>query len=172
MTDAADRRTTAEHRRLAEATGRAEDDLFSANPWYEWGPYLSERAWGTVREDYSESGDAWTSFPHEHARSRAYRWNEDGMAGVSDIRHDLGPDEPTLDVLPTLWFRNTWSWGGGAARPRIERDGTGLTVADHRLAGYRLEAAPGPDGAPAEALFCDNETNAPRLFGSEATTPF
>jgi hypothetical protein len=48
---------TAEHARLAEATGRAEDDLFSANPWYEWGPYLSERAWGTVREDYSESGD-------------------------------------------------------------------------------------------------------------------
>ena len=80
---------TAEHARLAEATGRAEDDLFSANPWYEWGPYLSERAWGTVREDYSESGDAWDSFPHDHARSRAYRWNEDGMAGISDIRHEL-----------------------------------------------------------------------------------
>ena len=80
---------TAEHARLAEATGRAEDDLFSANPWYEWGPYLSERAWGTVREDYSESGDAWESFPHDHARSRAYRWNEDGMAGISDIRHEL-----------------------------------------------------------------------------------
>ena len=80
---------TAEHARLAEATGRAEDDLFSANPWYEWGPYLSERAWGTVREDYSESGDAWSSFPHDHARSRAYRWNEDGMAGLSDIRHEL-----------------------------------------------------------------------------------
>ena len=80
---------TAEHARLAEATGRAEDDLFSANPWYEWGPYLSERAWGTVREDYSEGGDAWESFPHDHARSRAYRWNEDGMAGISDIRHEL-----------------------------------------------------------------------------------
>ena len=76
-------------RRLAEATGRAEDDLFAANPWYEWGPYLSERAWGTVREDYSASGDAWSSFPHDHARSRAYRWNEDGMAGISDIRHEL-----------------------------------------------------------------------------------
>ena len=82
-------RTTAEHRRLAEATGRAEDDLFGANPWYEWGPYLSERAWGTVREDYSADGDAWASFPHDHARSRAYRWNEDGMAGLSDIHHDL-----------------------------------------------------------------------------------
>src|SRR3954462_989081 len=80
---------TAEHARLAEATGRAEDDLFDANPWYEWGPYLSERAWGTVREDYSENGDAWNSFPHEHARSRAYRWNEDGMAGLWGIRHEL-----------------------------------------------------------------------------------
>src|SRR3954454_3726412 len=276
---------TVEHRRLAEATGRAEDDLFSANPWYEWGPYLSERAWGTVREDYSASGDAWASFPHDHARSRADRWNEDGMAGLSDIRHELclalslwngndpilkermfgltgpqgnhgedvkeywwyleglpshsllrwryhypqaafpydalvhhgrglndpelelletgvfdgdrywsvdvtyakasptevlmrielenhGPDEATLEVLPTLWFRNTWSWGGDGARPRIERDGTVLTVTDHRLAGYRLEAAPGPDGAAAEPLFCENETNAPRLFGSDATTPF
>ena len=82
-------RDTAEHRRLAEATGRAEEDLFGANPWYEWGPYLSERAWGTVREDYSADGDAWSSFPHDHARSRAYRWNEDGMAGISDLRHEL-----------------------------------------------------------------------------------
>jgi hypothetical protein len=80
---------TAEHARLAEATGPAEDDLFEANPWYEWGPYLSERAWGTVREDYSDGGDAWGYFPHDHARSRAYRWNEDGMAGLSDIHHDL-----------------------------------------------------------------------------------
>ena len=89
MPKATEQPRTAEHARLAEATGRAEDDLFSANPWYEWGPYLSERAWGTVREDYSESGDAWDSFPHDHARSRAYRWNEDGMAGISDIRHEL-----------------------------------------------------------------------------------
>ena len=81
--------TTAEHARLAQATGRAEDDLFESNPWYEWGPYLSERAWGTVREDYSDSGDAWSFFPHDHARSRAYRWNEDGMAGLSNIHHDL-----------------------------------------------------------------------------------
>src|SRR6476660_2229369 len=80
---------TAEHARLAEATGRAEDDLFGANPWYEWGPYLAERAWGTVREDYSADGDAWSSFPHDHARSRAYRWNEDGMAGISDVRQEL-----------------------------------------------------------------------------------
>ena len=276
---------TAEHARLAEATGRAEDDLFSANPWYEWGPYLSERAWGTVREDYSESGDAWSSFPHDHARSRAYRWNEDGMAGLSDIRHELclalalwngndpilkermfgltgpqgnhgedvkeywwyleglpshallrwryhypqaafpyeqlvdhgrglqdpelelldtgvfdddrywsvdvtyakasptevlmrielenhGPDEATLHVLPTLWFRNIWSYGDDGPRPRIEGDGPALTVADHRLAGYRLDGAPGPDGSLPEALLCENESNAPRVFGAAATTPY
>ena len=86
---AAPRGVTAEHARLAEATGAAEDVLSEANPWYEWGPYLSERAWGTVREDYSDSGDAWEYFPHDHARSRAFRWNEDGMAGLSDIHHDL-----------------------------------------------------------------------------------
>src|ERR1700761_6760140 len=56
--------------------------------WRRWGPYLSERAWGTVREDYSAHGDAWGYFPHDHARSRAYRWNEDGIAGISD-RHQL-----------------------------------------------------------------------------------
>jgi hypothetical protein len=53
--------------------------------WKKWGPYLSERQWGTVREDYSESGDAWSSFPNDHARSRAYRWGEDGMLGISDV---------------------------------------------------------------------------------------
>jgi hypothetical protein len=276
---------TAEHARLAHATGRAEEDLFNANPWYEWGPYLSERAWGTVREDYSESGDAWSSFPHDHARSRAYRWNEDGMAGISDIRHELclslalwngrdgilkermfgltgpqgnhgedakeywwyleglpshallkwryhypqaafpydallrhgrglndpelelldtgvfdddrywsvdvtyakatptellvrievenhGPDEATLDVLPTLWFRNTWSWGDGVPRPRLARDGDGIRVEEHRLAGYRLDAAPGPDGTPAQPLFCENETNMPRVFGAPPITPY
>ena len=274
---------TAEHARLAEATGRAETSLFTANPWYEWGPYLSERAWGTVREDYSADGDAWRSFPHDHARSRAYRWNEDGMAGISDIRHELclglalwngrdpilkermfglagpegnhgedakeywwyleglpshallhwryhypqgefpyerlvqhgrglqdpelelldtgafdddrywsvdvtyakatptevlmrvvvenhGPDEATLDVLPTLWFRNTWSWAQGAPRPRIERDGTSLRVDEHALAGYRLDAAPGPDGLAPEALFCENDTNLPRVFGAPPST--
>src|SRR3954465_12161084 len=80
---------SAEHARLAEATGRAEDDLFSANPWYEWGPYLAERAWGTVREDYSATGDAWEFFTHDQARSRAYRWNEDGMAGLCDREQRL-----------------------------------------------------------------------------------
>src|SRR4051794_15804118 len=73
-----------ERQRMADA-GSPEEGLESASPWYRWGPYLSERAWGSVREDYSADGDAWASFPHDHARSRAYRWNEDGMAGLSDV---------------------------------------------------------------------------------------
>ena len=73
---------TAEHARLEDArTGRA--------PWKAWGPYLSERQWGTVREDYSGNGDAWNYFTHEQARSRAYRWGEDGIAGVCDERQRL-----------------------------------------------------------------------------------
>ena len=271
------KQTTAEHGRLAEATGLAEDDLFSANPWYEWGPYLSERAWGTVREDYSESGDAWGSFPHDHARSRAYRWNEDGMAGISDIRHELclalalwngrdpilkermfgltgpqgnhgedvkeywwyleglpshallrwryhypqdafpyeqlvdhgrgredpelelldtgvfdddrywavevtyakaspteilqrivltnhGADEATLHVLPTLWFRNTWSWGGRgdatADRARRERPDRG---------GPRARGVPAPGGprprrvAPRAAFLRERDEHRSRL---------
>lgn len=74
--------TTKERQRLEEHHN------FKAN-WKNWGPYLSERAWGTVREDYSESGDPWTSFPHDHARSRAYRWNEDGIGGISDRKQFL-----------------------------------------------------------------------------------
>ena len=69
----------AEDKRLEESRGRTAH-------WKRWGPYLAERAWGTVREDYSENGSAWEYFPHDHARSRAYRWNEDGIAGISD-RH-------------------------------------------------------------------------------------
>jgi hypothetical protein len=75
-------RDTVEHQRLAENTaGRAN--------WKQWGPYLSERQWGTVREDYSAHGTAWDYFPHEHARSRAYRWGEDGLAGFSDAQSRL-----------------------------------------------------------------------------------
>src|SRR2546421_10782099 len=69
----------AEQARLAENKSPEE-------PWYFWGPYLAERAWGTVREDYSANGDAWNYLPHDHARSRAYRWNEDGLGGISDFK--------------------------------------------------------------------------------------
>ena len=80
---------TAEHDRLEEARERAV-------PWKKWGPYLSERQWGTVREDYSEGGDAWNYFTHDQARSRAYRWGEDGLAGISD-------DQQRLCFALALW---------------------------------------------------------------------
>src|ERR1700757_4366013 len=70
---------TKEEIRLSDSSARVKH-------WKRWGPYLSERAWGTVREDYSANGTAWEYFPHDHARSRAYRWNEDGLAGICD-RH-------------------------------------------------------------------------------------
>ena len=73
---------TEEQRRLEEATRRAAH-------WRRWGPYLSERQWGTVREDYSPGGTAWEYFPHDHARSRVYRWGEDGLAGISDNHQRL-----------------------------------------------------------------------------------
>ena len=80
---------TAEHLRLEEARKRSV-------PWKKWGPYLSERQWGTVREDYSEGGDAWNYFTHDQARSRAYRWGEDGLAGISD-------DQQRLCFALALW---------------------------------------------------------------------
>jgi hypothetical protein len=273
-------------RARVEAFGRPEDGLVEATPWYLWGPYLSERQWGTVREDYSADGDAWGSFPHDHARSRAYRWGEDGLAGICDAHGRLclalalwngrdeilkerlfgltghegnhgedakelwwhvdalpshallryryhypraaypylelvernrgrsklegevelydtaafadgawlvdvtyakaAPDDvavrirvtndgetpETLHVLPTLWFRNTWSWTPTAARPSL-RPGHGGILAEHDTLGpYVLRAAPASGGAAPEALFCENETNADRLYGRPGTTPF
>src|SRR3989337_3549479 len=73
---------TAEHQRLIENAGKTV-------PLVKWGPYLSERQWGTVREGYSEGGDAWNFVTHDHARSRAYRWGEDGLAGISDDKQRL-----------------------------------------------------------------------------------
>ncbi|WP_308167278.1 MGH1-like glycoside hydrolase domain-containing protein [Catellatospora tritici] len=269
----------AERRRLADADA-------GAQPWRAWGPYLSERAWGTVREDYSEHGTAWEYFPHDHARSRAYRWNEDGLAGVCDERQtfcfglalwngvdpilkerlfgltgnegnhgedakeywwytdstpthswmswryhypqrefpyselvavnrqleraepeyeladtgvfaddrywvvtaDYAKAEPTdlcvlvsltnrastpatIHVLPTLWFRNTWSWGlpGRDDKPEIIVEqvagGGGALHARHRILGQLVLQG---DGDPTP-LACDNETNARRLWGYEET---
>src|SRR3954452_11459663 len=77
MADQTTAQTTVEDRRLAEDARRERN-------WKRWGPYLAERQWGTVREDYSSDGDCWNYFPHDHARSRAYRWGEDGLLGFSD----------------------------------------------------------------------------------------
>jgi len=259
--------------------------------WRKWGPYLSDRAWGTVREDYSANGDAWSYFPHDHARSKAYRWGEDGIAGFCDryqilcwamafwnerdpilkeryfglvptegnhgedvkeyyfhvdalpshayqrllykypqraypyewlIRenrergardpefelidtgifdddryfdieieiakedadtlvfrvtaHNRGPERAPLHLIPNLWFRNTWSWGGTfPPTPVITRIDGGLLADDSNappLAGLLHDSHLGPhvfevpEGA--EILFTDNETNMPRIYGPQA----
>lgn len=265
----------------------------SAN-WKKWGPYLSERAWGTVREDYSENGTAWDFFPHDHARSKAYRWNEDGLAGISDRDqhlcfalalwngrdailkerlfgltgpegnhgedvkeyyfyldstpthsymkmlykyphsefpyadlvdenkrrgfHDLeyelldsgvfkenryfdvlveyakadqedilvrinianrGPEAAECHILPTLWFRNTWSWGYAAGpmgdapgKPELRRiagpGGVSTVRTEHPTTGaYYFYAAGRPD-----LVFTENETNAERLYGFHNSSPY
>jgi hypothetical protein len=256
-------------------------------PWRKWGPYLSERQWGTVREDYSESGDAWNYFSHDQARSRAYRWGEDGLAGICDDHQHLcfalalwngkdpilkerlfgltnsegnhgedvkeyyfyldstpthsymkylykypqaaypysnlvetnrrrnrqefeyelldtgvfdqdryfdvfveyakaapediliqiticnrGPEPAALHVLPTLWFRNVWSWDGNVARPLLRQaaptDGGGVIAASHPELGERFLYC---EGEP-ELFFTENETNTQRLVGVPNRTPF
>ncbi|WP_156023061.1 glucosidase [Terracoccus sp. 273MFTsu3.1] len=275
-------------RARVDSFGHPEDGLHEATPWYDWGPYLSERAWGTVREDYSADGSAWDYFPHDHARSRAYRWGEDGMAGVSDVGqnlcmalalwngrdpiikermfgltgpegnhgedvkeywwfldalpshawlrwryhypqaeypyaalvaesarrdhtqpeyelmdtgvfdddrywvvdvvhakadpHDLlmevrvtnaGPDVATLHVLPQLWFRNTWSWDVGAIRPALRATGPDRVQVQHpRFGELEWELAPAPAGGPPDLLFCENETNGRRLYGSDSSADY
>src|SRR3954467_7862383 len=276
-------------RQRVETFGHLEDGLRDASDWYLLGPYLSERQWGTVREDYSANGDAWSYLPHDHARSRAYRWGEDGMAGFSDIEQQLclslalwngedpilkermfgltgaqanhgedvkeywwyvdavpshawnrwryhypqmafpyedllaengrrgnlepeyelldtnafdedrywivevdyakadptdilmtvrvtnaGPDDDVLHVLPTAWFRNTWSWDVDAPKPAMWADAASeVTIAHPFLGDLAMVAGASPvDGASPDVLFCENETNFQRLYGSSPTTPY
>jgi hypothetical protein len=266
---------TAEEFRLKEARE-------PESPWKKWGPYLSERQWGTVREDYSEGGNAWDYFTHDQARSRAYRWGEDGLAGVSDDQqqlcfalalwngrdpilkerlfgltnsesnhgedvkeyyfyldstpthsymkylykypqsefpyanlvntsrsrsrnefeyelldtgvfndnryfdvfvefakespediliqisvHNRGPQPADLHILPTLWFRNTWSWAGSADRPSMERVGSAIKAVHPEL-GERFLYCEGN----ATLLFTENETNTQRIFGVPNRSPY
>jgi len=278
--DAAAAGTSAELKRL-------EDSREWNSPWRLWGPYLSERQWGTVREDYSQDGDAWQYLTHDHARSRAYHWGEDGLAGFCDIKQRLcfalalwngkdpilkerlfglsngqgnhgedvkeyyfyldstpthsymkwlykypqaafpyadlvktnasrsrqdyeyelidtgvfaddryfdvvveyaksspeecfiqitvtnrGPDAATIDLLPTLWFRNTWSWWPGAKKPGLTAAngarGASVVAASHPEIGERWLHC---DGAP-PLLFTENETNTERLFATPNATPY
>ena len=275
-------------RERVEQFGRLEDGLRQGGEWYRWGPYVSERQWGTVREDYSADGNAWDSLPHDHARSRAYRWGEDGLAGFCDIEQRLclslalwngrdpilkerafgltgpqgnhgedvkeywwyldavpshawnrwryhypqaaypyqdlidtnarrsryepeyelldtgafdgdrywitevhyakagpddllmsiqvtnaGPEAETIHVLPTAWFRNTWSWGDDEPRPGLRASGDRSVAIDHPFSGtLELIAAVGPDGTGPQLLFCENETNLARLYGAAPVTPY
>lgn len=273
--------TTAEEDRLAEVRAGGAD-------WRRWGTYLSERAWGTVREDYSADGDAWSYFPFEHARSRAYRWNDDGMAGwcdrdqticlglslwngndpilkerpyglsnsqgnhgedvkdywfytdnlpthayasmvykyphaafpYDDLLHtnesrgqdvgeyklfdalkddwlanryfdvevvyakaspedfvcritvtNRGADAAPITVLPTLWYRNTWTWEQGAVAPRIVKDREGVAHTTHPMLGDRWLYVTSSTGETPDLLFCENETNNTALFGSPNASP-
>jgi len=276
---------SAEHRTSGGAEAlRLEEDASRVRNWKRWGPYLAERQWGTVREDYSPWGQCWDYFSHDHARSRAYRWGEDGLLGITDRegrlcfglalwngkdpilkerlfgltgpegnhgedvkecyyyldstpthswlkalykypqaeypyaalveenhrrgKHDSefeltdtgvfdenryfdvfieyakaspddiviavtvanrGPDAAVLDVLPTLWFRNTWSWGregeGYWPKPSIRVEDARLTAEHETLGRFVLQAAD-TDGVRPEILLTDNETNTGKLFGS------
>ncbi|HEX3728506.1 MAG TPA: hypothetical protein VHV47_01790 [Opitutaceae bacterium] len=276
--------------RNPELTRLAEDAKRGKN-WKRWGSYLSERQWATVREDYSADGESWKYFTHEDARSRAYRWGEDGLLGITDRECRLcfalalwngrdpflkerlfgltntegnhgedvkecyfyldstpthswmralykypqdafpyerllaenrsrGRDQPefelldtgifdgnryfdigieyakagpndfciqvtvanrgteaaTLHLLPTLWFRNTWSWGcrheGCEVKPKLRATGTGQVQADHAsLERFFLDIEAGPGGAP-ELLFTENETNAAKLYGAANASPY
>src|SRR5262245_56542464 len=264
---------------------RLEQARLGIEPWKKWGPYLAERQWGTVREDYSDNGNAWDYFSHDQARSRAYRWGEDGLAGISDEKQFLcfalalwngkdpiikerlfgltnseanhgedvkeyyfyvdstpthsymkylykypqaaypyenlvktnrsrgrgdfeyelmdtgvfdkdryfdvfveyakaspediliqitvsnrGPETALLHVLPTVWFRNVWSWQENAPRPELRQDGAaaGVIAASHPDLGERFFYAEGA----AALLFTENETNSERLFGSPNRTPY
>ena len=109
---------SAEKDRLMEAR---ESDI----PWRKWGPYLSERQWGTVREDYSDNGDAWNYFPHDHARSRVYKWGEDGLAGISD-------DKQYLCCALALW---------NGADPILKERIFGLTNAEGNQKGQQNRKA-------------------------------
>jgi hypothetical protein len=269
--------------KLSEEEKRLEENRERTRHWNRWGPYLAERAWGTVREDYSADGAAWGYLPHDHARSRAYRWNEDGIAGISD-RHQMicfalslwngrdpflkerifglaGPEgnhgedvkeyyfyldstpthsymkylykypqsefpyrklyeenrrrsklEPeyelldtgvfdedrywdvtveyakadaeeiliqvevtnraaeaaTLHLLPTIWFRNTWSWDGHTRKPALRKGEGSLIEVEHDYYGLRRLYC---EGEP-ELLFTENETNAQRLFNAPNSSPF
>ena len=271
-----EQRETREQRRLNDARE-------SGIAWKKWGPYLSERQWGTVREDYSQDGNAWNYFSHDQARSRAYRWGEDGLAGISDDRqqlcfalalwngrdpilkerafgltnsegnhgedvkeyyfyldstpthsymkylykypqaefpyrdlveknrkrsreeleyelldtgvfdtdryfdvfveyakeepedllirisvHNRGPEEATLHLLPTLWFRNTWSWGEGVTRPSLRQVAEGRVMAAHPELG---EMTLHCDGRP-ELLFTENDSNSARLWGESNASAY
>jgi hypothetical protein len=275
-------------RARVETFGKLEEGLLQASEWYLWGPYVSERQWGTVREDYSPDGEAWTYFPHDHARSRAYRWGEDGLAGFCDVeqrlclslalwngrdpilkerifgltgaqgnhgedakeywwyvdavpshafnrwryhypqvaypyadlvaengrrgKHDpeyelldtgafdddrywivevdyakatptdvlmtvrvtnAGPDADTLHVLPTTWFRNTWSWDDAEPKPELRATDDGRVEIDHPLFGdLELLVGDGPDDVAPTLLFCENETNARLLYDDTKGTKF
>ena len=126
--------------------GKLEDGLRQAGDWYLWGPYVSERQWGTVREDYSADGEAWDYLPHDHARSRAYRWGEDGLAGFCDVEQRLCLGLALWNGRDPILKERAFGLTGAAGQPRRGRQG--VLVVPRRRAQPRLEpvALPLPAG--------------------------
>ena len=137
--------TGAERQRMEDA-GHPEEGWRRGQPVVRWGPYLAERAWGSVREDYSADGDAWASFPHDHARSRAYRWNEDGMAGITDVFNRLSLALALWNGKDPILKERMFGLTGPRGQPRRGRQGV-LVVprrgAEQRLAALALSLSAG-----------------------------
>ncbi len=130
---------------MSHERARLDEDTARTRNWKRWGPYLSERAWGTVREDYSEYGTAWDYFPHDHARSRAYRWNEDGLGGICDKHQNIcfalalwNGSDPILKHEYVFFT---------AHMDHVGVDGMGNGCAAAGGPGPRVEAAPLDPGA-------------------------
>ncbi len=177
-----------------EEKKRLEDAQKQNIPWKKWGPYLSERQWGTVREDYSEDGNAWDYFTHDQSRSRAYRWGEDGLGGISDDKQRLcfalalwNERDPILkerlfgltnseanhgeDVKEYYFYIDstpTHSYMKYLYKyPQREAGPGAIQASHHELGEYWVYC----DGGP-ELLFTENETNAERLWGQPSASPY
>ena len=141
-------------RQRVDSFGKLENGLRQASDWYLWGPYVSERQWGTVREDYSADGEAWDYLPHDHARSRAYRWGEDGLAGFCDIEQRLCLGLALWNGRDPILKERIFGLTGCPGQSRRRRQG--VLVVSRRGAQPRLEPlalplpaarvpVPGPD---------------------------
>ncbi|XP_064646810.1 uncharacterized protein LOC135499777 isoform X2 [Lineus longissimus] len=159
----------AEERRLEEDARRDEN-------WKRWGPYLSERQWGTVREDYSPDGDCWNYFSHDHARSRAYRWGEDGLLGITDRQCRLcvglalwnGKDA----ILKERLFGLTGPQGC-TLKPNFTKRGSTTIEGNHESLGKTVcEFDVHPDKSTPDLLFTENETNSVKMYGVDNYTSF
>ena len=128
--------------------GKLENGLRQASDWYLWGPYVSERQWGTVREDYSADGEAWDYLPHDHARSQAYRWGEDGLAGFCDVEQRLCLGLALWNGRDPILKERAYGLTGRRGQPRRGRQG--VLVVSGRPSEPRLEslALPLPAAAP------------------------
>ena len=143
--------------------------------WNKWGPYLSERQWGTLREDYSQDGNAWKYFSHDQARSRAYRWGEDGIAGISDDKQQLcfavalwNGRDPILMKCLYKYPQREFPYQDLVETNR--RSNTPLRPRHDSLHCLSIRTGAPCEGSP-DLLFTENESNSTRLWGSPTNPP-